>query len=106
MTEAMEAIWSGSAADPTYKKVESRGFGLSTYRHEDGVFLLTISTEYVGDNKNAFTQSQFHMTRETMTNLADLLAQTLGGCLYIASEDSESEMGMAELDVGPDGLYA
>ena len=87
MTKEMDRIWEDARGEIGYREVHADHWNFATSYHGSGRFMLTIGTKGASS-----TQTQLHLTREELTTLADLTANALGGCLYLADEDSDSEM--------------
>jgi hypothetical protein len=101
MTEQMDRIWGEAKKDIQFRTDDDTGLIITTSYHGNGHFVLAMTT-----HGTPAVQTSLHLSREQMEKIAEMTATAVGGCLYIAAEDADSEMGMAELDIGPDGLYA
>jgi hypothetical protein len=82
----MDAIWSDARAEIAYREAKTGDWRFKTAYFGDGRYMLTIGTL-------ASTETQLHFSREELETLGDAVATALGGCLYLADEDRDSEMG-------------
>jgi hypothetical protein len=91
-----EAVWYRSLdSESDYSHVTTGGWRFASSYHGGGKFIITA---WAGTPGEATTQTSMHIDREDLIALADLLAQAVGGCLYLKSEDSDSELSWDDED--------
>jgi hypothetical protein len=86
MTEQMDRIWDDATKDIAYRESKTERWCFATAYHGSGNYTLTIRDSPYQQ------QTTLHLTREELETLGDAVATALGGCLYLADEDRDSEM--------------
>jgi hypothetical protein len=76
-----------------YRERTDGPWSFSTSYHGSGYFVVDAKTRPMGhETPNAVMQVHLHLNRDELTTLADLIATALGGCLYLAGDDADSEL--------------
>jgi hypothetical protein len=83
----MTKIWSEAKKNIQYRTEDVGDYTFTTSYHGSGRFLIGIDQHGASG-----IHVSLHTSRDHLTTLADMIATALGGCLYIADEDSDSEL--------------
>jgi hypothetical protein len=87
MTEQMDKIWDAAQDSIQFRTDDAGDYTFTTSYHGSGRFLIGID-----QHGESAIHVSLHASRDQLTTLADMIATALGGCLYIAGEDSDSEL--------------
>ena len=87
MTKGMDRIWQDAEKDIDYHEQATDHFRFQSAYHGSGRYTLSAITCGASG-----VQTTLHLTRDDLETLADVCATAIGGCVYLGSEDRDSEM--------------